>query len=247
MMNSLQEKYRAQIEELLEACRRSAALGYGAGSGGNASYRVAENVVLITPTGIIKRKIVFEDICFIDLDGNPLYIPEGRRPTGEYFMHLHIYKMRPDIRAVMHAHPPILIGMSLTDEGTAAMKQAVLPDAATMFGPILTIPYVRPNGDELGYSFDPYIKHSNAFIMGNHGCLVCGKNGISGTVDACMVMEAQAKAALISSIFGDRMRELNDRDMTGLDKLLVKRIETMPCSDGKYNEIRQMFADAAEL
>ena len=246
-MNSLQEKYCAQIEELIEACRRSSALGYGAGSGGNASYRVEENLVLITPTGIVKRKIVPEDVCFVDMDGNPVYIPEGRRPTGEYFMHLHIYRMRADVKAILHAHPPLLIGMSLTDEGAEAMKQAVLPDAATMFGPILTIPSVRPNGDALGYSFDPYIMHSNAFIMGNHGCLVCSKNGISGTVDACQVMEAQAKAALINRIFESKMRELNGRDMLGLDKLLVKRGESMPCPPGQYSRISEIFADTPRL
>ena len=149
-MNHLQEKYQKQIEQMIEACKRSGALGYGAGSGGNASYRVDDNVVLITPTGIVKRKITFEDICIIDLDANPLYIPENRKPTGEYFMHLHIYKMRPDVNAILHAHPPLLIGMSLAEESEKPMREAVLPDAATMFGPILTIPYVRPNGDELG-------------------------------------------------------------------------------------------------
>ena len=149
-------------------------------------------------------------------------------------MHLHIYKMRPDVNAIMHAHPPLLIGMSLTDEGAEAMKRAVLPDAATMFGPVLTIPYVRPNGDELGYSFDPYILHSNAFIMGNHGCLVCSENGITGTVDACQVMEAQAKAALINKIFATGMRELNDENMSGLDKLLQVRGEHIPCAQGGY-------------
>lgn len=242
-MNNLQEKYQKQIRQLIEACQRSSQLGYGAGSGGNASYKVDDDLVLITPTGIVKRKIRFEDICMVNLEGEPVYIPDGRRPTGEYFMHLHIYKMRKDVNAIMHAHPPLLIGMSLTDEGAEAMKRAVLPDAATMFGPILTIPYVRPNGDELGYSFDPYIMRSNAFIMGNHGCLVCSEHGISGTVDACQVMEAQAKAALINKIFGTRMRELNEENMLGLDKLLEVRGETMPCAQGGFREMRQMFAN----
>lgn len=242
-MNKLQEMYRQQIEQMIEACKRSSALGYGAGSGGNASYRVAENVVLITPTGIVKRKITFEDICIVDLDANPLYIPEGRKPTGEYFMHLHIYKMRSDVNAILHAHPPLLIGMSLAEESAKPMAEAVLPDAATMFGPILTIPYVRPNGDELGYSFDPYIMHSNAFIMSNHGCLVCSKNGITGTVDACMVMEAQAKAVLTNRIFENSMRQLNGKDMDGLDKLLVVRGESMPCPPGTCTKVAQMFEE----
>ena len=246
-MNELQIKYKKQIEEMIEACRRSGALGYGAGSGGNASYRVDENVVLITPTGIVKRKIVFEDICIIDMKANPLYIPENRKPTGEYFMHLHVYEKRPDVNAVFHAHPPILIGMSLAEESAALMSKAVLPDAATMFGPILTIPYVRPNGDELGYSFDPYIMKSNAFIMSNHGCLVCSKNGISGTVDECIVMEAQAKVVLVSKILNDTARVMNARDMVGLDQLLAKREEVMPCNPGNCEHMAQLFADNAVL
>ncbi|MDD3212646.1 MAG: class II aldolase/adducin family protein [Eubacteriales bacterium] len=242
-MNALQQKYKSQIEEMIEACQRSAELGYGAGSGGNAAYRVDDNVVLITPTGIVKRKIRFEDICMIDLDGNPLYIPEGRKPTGEAFMHLHIMKVRPDVKATMHAHPPLLIGMSLTEEGAEVMSKAVLPDAATFLGPILTIPYVRPNGDELGYSFDPYIMRSNAFIMGNHGCLVCSHTGIGDTVDACQVMEAHAKAALTCRIFEDHIRELNDHNMKGMDKLLKQRGAVMPCPPGRYSTMSDMFAD----
>lgn len=242
-MNSLQEKYCQQIEQIIEACQRSSLLGYGAGSGGNISYKVDDNVVLITPTGIVKRKIAFEDICIVNFDGAPIYIPDGRKPTGEIFMHLHIYKMRPDVNAIMHAHPPLLIGMSLTNEGAQAMKQAVLPDAVTMFGPILTIPYTRPNSDELGYSFDPYIMHSNAFIMGNHGCLVCSAHGISGTVDACQVMEAQAKAVLINKIFATHMRELNDENMDGLDMLLKVRKEQIPCMPDRYSAMREMFQD----
>lgn len=240
-MNKLQERYREEIGQMIEACRRSSALGYGAGSGGNASYRVDDNVVLITPTGIVKRKITFEDICIVDLDANPIYIPEGRKPTGEYFMHLHIYRMRPDVNALLHAHPPLLIGMSLAEESAELMAKAVLPDAATMFGPVLTIPYVRPNGDELGYSFDPYIMRGNAFIMSNHGCMVCSKNGISGTVDACQVIEAQAKAVLVNRIFENAMRELTAKDLDGLDKLLELRGEPMPCPPGACARMAQMF------
>ena len=246
-MNNLQQKYKTQIEEMIDACQRSSELGYGAGSGGNASYRVNDNTVLITPTGIVKRKIRFEDICIMDLDANPLYIPEGRKPTGEYFMHLHVLKLRPDIKAVLHAHPPLLIGMSLTDEGAEAMKKPVMPESATFLGPILTIPYVRPNGDELGYSFDPYIMHGNAFIMGNHGCLVCSGTGIRDTVDACQVMEAYAKAVLTCKIFEDRIRTLNEHNMEGMDKLLRQRGEVMPCPPGRYQTMSEMFVDSASL
>ena len=246
-MVELQRKYKTQIEEMIEACQRSAQLGYGAGSGGNATYRVDENVVLITPSGIVKRKIRFEDICVIDMDANALYIPKDRKPSGEYFMHLHILKSRSDVKAIMHAHPPILIGMSLTQEGAEAMVKPVLPDAATFLGPIMTIPYVRPNGEELGYSFDRYIMNANAFVMGNHGCLVCSASSIADTVDACQVMETQAKAILICKIFGNDIRTLNSRNMEGMDKLLQKRGEIMPGSPGRCSTMSELFAASQSL
>ena len=74
-----QEKYKREIEELVEACHRCAELNYVTSSGGNLSCRVDENIVLITPTKTLKRKMRFEDICVIDLEGNVLYASEGPR------------------------------------------------------------------------------------------------------------------------------------------------------------------------
>ena len=157
-MNELQMLYCEQIEEIVEVCRRSGELGFGAASGGNVSFRVAENVILITPTGIIKRNIVFDDICIVNMEGQVLYAKEGRKPTGEMFMHLYCLKARPDVTGIMHAHPPYAIGMSLTAEGQKAMILPLLPESMTQLGPVFTIPYVQPNGEELGYSFEPYIQ-----------------------------------------------------------------------------------------
>ena len=78
-MNTLQEKYRMQLEQLIEACQRSSMLGYGAGSGGNASYKVADDIILLTPTGIVKRKITCEDICFVNPEGS---LSISRRGAG---------------------------------------------------------------------------------------------------------------------------------------------------------------------
>lgn len=246
-MNDLQKRFETEIKELLEACQRLSDLRYGAGSGGNVSYRVDEDLVLITPTGMVKRKIRFEDICIVHMDGSPAYVPEGRRPTGEMFMHLHIYRKRPDVKGIMHAHPPLVVGVSMTEQCRDMMKLPVLPDAATFLGPILTIPYVRPNSDELGYSFDPYLPHGNAFIMSNHGCLVCSANGVKNTVDACQVLEAQAKVSLLASMMGEKPRILNDRDMHGMDLLLEHRGERMPGPPKAYADMKTMFEAVENL
>ena len=89
-MNELQKRFEKEINEVVEVCRHAGELGFGASSGGNVSYKVDEDLVLITPTGIVKRKIGFDDICIVNAEGQPVYIPEGRKPTGEMFMHLHV-------------------------------------------------------------------------------------------------------------------------------------------------------------
>lgn len=81
-MHLYQEKYHQQIEELVTACHRCAQLNYVTSSGGNLCARVDENILLITPTKTLKRTMRFEDICVIDLDGNILFAPEDKKPTG---------------------------------------------------------------------------------------------------------------------------------------------------------------------
>jgi len=240
-MIEIQLRYQKQIEEVTEVCRRAGELGFGASSGGNVTYRVEENTVLITPTGVIKRKINREDICKVDMKGNPIYIPEGRKPTGEMFMHLHIFEKRPDVKAIMHAHPPLLIGMSMSKEGIAAMELPLLPEAMTQLGPIYTIPYVKPNSDELGYSFDPYINKSNGFIMANHGCLVCCTSGVLDTVESVQVMESMAKSIIANKIMGDYIRSLSGDEIDGLDSLLRTRKENMPGPANRYSGMRELF------
>ena len=241
-MNALQSKYKQQIEEVVTVCRRAGELGYGASSGGNVSYRVADDLVLITPTGTLKRKIVFEDICMVDMQGLEIYVPDGKKPTGEAFMHLHIYEMRRDVRGIMHAHPPLLIGMSLTDEGAELMKQPLFPEAATQLGPIFTIPYVQPNCDGLGYSFDPYIMRSNGFIMANHGCLAVSQNGVKETVEEVQVMEATARSIIAAKTMGQDIRGLTGEELDDLDDLLKKRGAAMPGPVGAFKGMRDMFA-----
>ena len=83
-MNEFQKKYEKEIQELTEACHRCAELNYVTSSGGNLSLRAAEDVILITPTKTLKRKMRFEDICAVDPDGKIIYSPEGKKPTGEW-------------------------------------------------------------------------------------------------------------------------------------------------------------------
>ena len=88
-MHELQKKYEAQIIELVEAAHKTDAKGFVTSQGGNLSFRVDENVVLITPTKVAKRSVQFDDVCIVDMDGNTLFASAGRKPTGELPFHLH--------------------------------------------------------------------------------------------------------------------------------------------------------------
>ena len=240
-MNEILKRHERELEQLVEVCRRAGALGYGAGSGGNTSCRVEENVVLVTPSGMVKRKIGPEHVCAVDLEGNILYAPEGLHPSGETGMHLRIYRKRSDVVAVMHAHPPILIGFSFNEDAYELMKLPALPESMTQLGPIITIPYVEPNSKALDESFDPYIMQSNGFIMQNHGCLVCSSGSILDTVEMVQVMETMAKSFTVAKIMGDDINTLTGDNVKKLDELLRLREEKLTAARGYYDSMAAVF------
>ena len=169
-MNAFQEKYREQIEEIVKSANRIAEKGFVTSQGGNLSLRVDDNVILITPTKVAKESITFEDICAVDMDGKVLYAKPGRKPTGEWPFHTRILRNRPDVKGVVHAHPPILTGFAIA--GGDWMQKPFLPEPVIEVGPMVMVPYAEPLSEELAERFDAVITKSNGFLMENHGALM---------------------------------------------------------------------------
>ena len=240
-MNEIQKKYEAQINEMLEVCIRDGELGYGASVGGNLSYRVEENLVLITPTQTPKRKLTFGMICAVDMDGNTIFAPEGKRPTGEAFMHLHILKMRPEIKAVMHAHPPVCIGLSTSKEGKKAMTRPLIPEAMMLLGPVITIPYAEPNAKDLGYVFDPYVQDSNGYILENHGVVAMSSKNALETIELIQIMESMAESIVAGKRMGGDLLELTNKDMDVLDEVIRQLEWILPGAPGRYGSLKEAF------
>ena len=160
-------KYKNEIEMMVRASNRLAELGYVASHGGNLSMRVADDVILITPTKVAKRSIVFDDICAVRMDGETVFAMEGRKPTGETPMHTHIFRKRPDVKSVIHCHAPVLTGFSIAHSDL--LEYAVLPEPVLELGPVLSIPYEEPLTQRLADAMDAVIDKTNAFLMQNHG------------------------------------------------------------------------------
>lgn len=227
-MNELQKKYEREILEIVDACRRCSELEYVTSSGGNLSVRAQEGVILITPTKTPKRKMQFEDICIIDEDGNEIFFPEGKKPTGETPFHIRIMKNRPDIKAIVHAHPPIITGFAIAR--SQELSKAILPEPVIEVGPMLNVKYAAPLSEELSREFDEVIHKSNGFVMENHGALVCSENSITEAVDHLEMYEAMAKSIVVSKVLGNTA-VLNAEDVEQLQNVADIRSLSRPGGD----------------
>lgn len=240
-MNRLLEKYKKEIDEIVEVCHRDGELGYGPSVSGNVSYRVDDNLVLITPTKTPKRKMKPEYICLVDINGELIYAPEGKQPTGEAFMHLHIMRKRSDIKAVMHAHPPITIGLSASAEGKAAMMKPIIPEAMMKLGPVITVPYADPNMKALGYKFDPYINDSNGYILESHGAVALSPDNVLDVIESIQIMESMALSITAAMVMDKNIKTLTESDVDGIDQTLSELGWKLPGGPGRYSSMKEMF------
>jgi L-fuculose-phosphate aldolase len=151
-------------EEICEIGRRVYSKGFAAANDGNISIRVGENEVLCSPTMICKGFMKPEDICAVDLDGNQ--IAGTKKRTSEILLHLTIMKNRPDVRAVVHCHPPHATAFAVARE---KIPQCVLPEVEVFMGEIPMAPYVTPGGQEFADTVVPFLKGTNTIILNNHG------------------------------------------------------------------------------
>lgn len=151
-------------------CRRLYERGLIAGQDGNVSVRVSDEAVLVTPAGLSKVDLRPEDLVEIGLDGIVRF--GARRPTSELAVHLRAYAWRADVRAVVHAHPPIATAFSVAG---IALETTSLAELRYTVGPIAHVPYGTPGTDAAADMFEPYWASHDAFVMANHGALAVGR------------------------------------------------------------------------
>ena len=143
-----------------------------AGNEGNISIRLNDDEILITPGGVSKGMMQPEDIVKIAPDGTVLATRDGKKPSSEFRMHLIIYHNRPDVHAVVHAHPPTATGFAVAG---VALDTPFLPEVVVRTGPTPLVPYAIPGGEELPEALAPYVQKYDTLLMGNHGVVAYGK------------------------------------------------------------------------
>lgn len=155
-------------EAMVRVCRRLYERGLIAGAEGNVSVRLPDGRILATPAGLGKADLVPADLVTLDADG--ARVRGSRRASTEIAMHLRIYARRPDVHAVVHAHPPTATGFALAGEDLMA---GVLPEVIFALGPVPLVPYAMPGTAALADAFEPYLAHHDVFLMARHGATAC--------------------------------------------------------------------------
>jgi len=154
---------------IVDICRRLAAAGFVAATDGNVSARTDQGTVLVTRSGVAKGDVGEEDIVEIDLDGRPR--SGSGRPSTECGMHLFVYRARPEVNAVVHAHPPYATGFATAG---IALDRCLLPEVIVGLGGIPLAPYATPSTPEVAASLAPFVASHDAVLLANHGAVAWG-------------------------------------------------------------------------
>jgi L-fuculose-phosphate aldolase len=182
--------------DIVEVGRRLYARGYTASNDGNISVRLDAGRLLMTPTGVCKGFMAPEMMCITDVDGKKLQ--GDRDPSSEMQMHLEVYRRRPDIQAVVHAHPPIATGFAVAG---IPLDRAVLAEVVTTLGSVPIAEYATPSTRELPEAVRQYVSAHDGMLLANHGALTLGTDLFSAYFKM-ETIEHFAKISLVARLLG---------------------------------------------
>ena len=187
-------------EEREAVCRVGKLLydrGYVAANDGDISVRVGEGRLLITPSGVSKGRMTPDMLLVTDLDGT--VIEGNRHPSSEGKMHLEVYRGRPDVNAVVHAHPPVSTAFAVCRRG---LETPYLSELVAGLGQVPCTPsFAMLSTEEVPQSVRPYLADHNALLLANHGALAWGGD-LWEAFDRLETVEHTAKIVLNAQLLG---------------------------------------------
>jgi L-fuculose-phosphate aldolase len=165
------EQLTAAENEIIRVGSHLASREYHAALAGNISFRISEDCILCTRHGADKGALSSEDIVLCAMDGSK--IGGNGNPTSEFSMHRMAYKQRPDVRAVIHAHPPTATAFAAA---SVPLDGLMLPEMVVLLGQIALVPYATPGTEELAEKLKLYLDAHDGFLLENHGALTVGSD-----------------------------------------------------------------------
>lgn len=181
---------------LVAVCQRLDAKDLIGGGEGNVSCRLGKDRLLVTPAGAVKRALRPADLVVVTERGEKV---RGRgRPSSELRMHLAAYRARPDVGAIVHAHP--LSAVALTVAGLPPPND-VMPEASVVLGEVVVAPFATPGTDEVPRALGPLLAAHDVLLLERHGALALGRT-LAEALDRLETLERVARVALLSRLLG---------------------------------------------
>jgi L-fuculose-phosphate aldolase len=192
--------------EICAAGRALRELGFLPAAAGNLSVRLSDGRILATPSGAPKGSLSPQDLILLSADGTPAHRTKRRpraraaslHPSSEIAMHLRIYALRPEVRAVCHAHPPVATGFAAAGR---ALDSAVLGEATILLGAVPLAPYGAPGTRDLPESIAPLVARANAVLLANHGAVTFGED-LRTALRRMEIVEHCARVMLVAELAG---------------------------------------------
>lgn len=199
--------------EICTAGRWIHARHFAPATDGNISVRLDSSRVLTTPTSLSKGTMTPDDLVITDLEGRRL--SGTRPPSTELAMHLLIYRLRPDVYSICHAHPPIATGFAAAG---LPLDKAILSEAVFSLVCVPLAPYGTPGTTELCDSIEPLLRNYDAILLANHGAVTYGPDLLTAFF-RMETVEHFAHVSLVTQLLG-KQAVLSAGDV---DKLLASR------------------------
>lgn len=210
--------------------------GFISASDGNISALIEPGRILITPSGLHKGFLEPDQLLVVDQDGRRIGVStmatRGLKPTSELPMHLELYRLRPDISAVVHAHPPTTIALSIAG---IPLADCLLPEVIVTLGLIPTTEYATPSTEENVRAIREFMGNHDALVLQRHGTVTVGKDPMEGFM-RLETVEQNARVAFMLAQLGIR----NPLSPDEVSKLLRQREDMGLSKAGESAEFCQV-------
>ena len=217
----MDEKLR---QEICQICHLLYERGYVVSNDGNVSARTERGTILVTPSGVGKGRMTPDMLVETDLDGNIL--SGDRHPSSESKMHWMVYRERPDVMAVVHAHPPLSTAFAICRR---PLNERYLAEMVVGLGEVPVTEFAMLSTEEVPNSVKPFVQDHSAVLLANHGALTWGPSLLSA-FDRIETVEQTAKVYYYVSQLGGGVEMSQDqadtlKSMTGFYQKLAQKRE----------------------
>ena len=199
-------------DKILQVCQRLYNRNMLAAADGNVSYRVSDDHIILTPSGVAKAFLKRDQLTSVNLAGEVL----SGKPSNEMSMHLEVYRQCPKAKAVVHAHPPYAVAWSVAHPELTELPEAALAEVILTAGGIPIAPYARPGSKAMGEVLRPFLPHHRLMVLSRHGGLSWGEdldeavNGMERLEHTAQIMALASNLGGLTSLPDDEVQALKE-------------------------------------